>query len=190
MNTKRTYTKRGTSLEKGVERIIAKAVDGPNGCWLFKGMIEADGYGRTTWNSRQVRPHRLVYEFHHGPIPAGHFVRHRCDVRNCVNPDHLETGLPRENTQDMMERGRHRAGGGNPGHGRNWSILSLEDVNEMRKLSRDGMSQLAIGKRYGVSQSVAGDAICEHTFKDATEPPVPRRQWGPGKPLAEERLSK
>jgi HNH endonuclease len=188
---KRGYTRRVTPTAKGVARILAKVVkpDGDGGCWLFTGFIDADGYGKICLNKRQQRPHRVMCEHYHGKSDRP-FVRHKCDVRNCVNPAHLEWGTPKENTRDMVDRGRHlgRPKGSKNPHGRENSTLSKLSpavVDEMRRLARHGgMSQAAIGKLYGVSQTVAGDAICGHTYRDATEPPLPRRGWGPGKAKA------
>ncbi len=194
----RGYTRRLTPSEVGIRRIMDKTIkpEGEGGCWLFTGFVDADGYGKVLINKRQLRPHRVMCEYHHGVAEGRKFVRHKCDVRNCVNPAHLEWGTPKENTMDMVERGRHRGrpvGSKNP-HGRENSTLAKlgpAQVDEMRRLARfGGMSQAAIGKLYGVSQSVAGDAICGHTYRDATEPPLPRRGWGPGKRLEEERLTK
>lgn len=50
--------------------------------------------------------HRLVYVAFHGPIELGRVVRHKCDVRNCINPDHLELGSYQDNSNDMKDRGR------------------------------------------------------------------------------------
>lgn len=41
-----------------------------------------------------------------GPIPKGMFVLHKCDVRACVKPDHLFIGTKKDNTRDMMSKGR------------------------------------------------------------------------------------
>ena len=44
--------------------------------------------GRT--NPRSVEyVHRVSYELFIGPIPADREVHHTCNVRSCVNPDHL-----------------------------------------------------------------------------------------------------
>jgi hypothetical protein len=54
------------------------------------------------------RAHRLAWEHaNDATIPDGMFVLHSCDVTLCVNPEHLRVGTPKENTKDMMDRGRY-----------------------------------------------------------------------------------
>jgi HNH endonuclease len=165
--------------------------NGDDGCWNFTGAMR-QGHGVITRHGKSIYVHRFVFEMVIGPIPEGLCVRHMCDTRSCVNPEHLGIGNQSDNMRDFIATGRHRGTRGKVlGRTNKQDKLSPSTVDEMRRLARHGgMSQAAIGALYGVSQSVAGDAICGHTFKDATEPPVSRRQWGPGKPLAEERLSK
>lgn len=80
------------------------------GCWIWRGTLNYKGYAllslRRVGGSDQCRVHRLMWEMHNGPIPDGLVVRHRCDVRACVNPDHLEIGTVADNQQDMVERER------------------------------------------------------------------------------------
>lgn len=81
-------------------------------CWLWTGTISATGYGRIgkriDGKMKNFAVHRLVHEQEIGKIPKGHFVCHRCDIRNCVRPDHLFTGTAYDNNWDMMNKGRHR----------------------------------------------------------------------------------
>jgi hypothetical protein len=93
------------------ERVLPE----PNsGCWLWTGRYGNQGYGTYGGGRRgeRVQAHRLVWEVTNGPIPTGLFVLHRCDVRGCVNPAHLFLGTAKDNTRDMMAKGRaHFVGG-------------------------------------------------------------------------------
>jgi hypothetical protein len=78
-----------------------------NGCWRWLGKIMPKGYGYI--GSYQHRAHRVMYERLVGPIPKGLWVLHRCDVKDCVNPDHLYTGTRADNARDSVERGQSRS---------------------------------------------------------------------------------
>jgi len=87
-------------------------------CWLWMGCTDRAGYGVLSGR----RAHRISWELHHGSIPPGKIVRHRCDNPSCVNPDHLLLGTHYDNAVD-----RH-VSRGNPfnqraserGHSRYW----------------------------------------------------------------------
>jgi len=96
----------------------------PNtGCWLWLGLIREGpryGYGDMKMptgkrGGKARRAHRVSYEAFKGPIPEGMIVRHKCDVRCCVNPDHLVLGTHADNDADARARGRKQyRGAGNP----------------------------------------------------------------------------
>ena len=83
-----------------------------SGCWLWVGTIGNKGYGRfgtgtTKLGTFKSHPaHRASYQVYRGPIPDGMFVCHKCDVRSCVNPDHLFIGTNLDNNRDMVRKGR------------------------------------------------------------------------------------
>lgn len=68
-----------------------------------------DGYGLFKLNKKATRAHRAIYEHHYGPIPAGMFVCHTCDIRECCNIDHLWLGTMQQNIDDMVSKGRHKS---------------------------------------------------------------------------------
>lgn len=79
-----------------------------NGCHVFQGRKDKDGYGVLRFWSRSVLAHRLSYAMHFGGIPDGKFVLHKCDNPPCINPDHLEAGDQEKNMRDMVSRKRIR----------------------------------------------------------------------------------
>ncbi len=82
------------------------------GCWIWTASTTKGGYGkigRGRQDEGTIDAHRLAYELYVGPIPVGMVVRHKCDVKLCVNPDHLELGTHADNVNDTMSRGRHVA---------------------------------------------------------------------------------
>jgi hypothetical protein len=64
----------------------------PNGCWLWTGYCDRNGYARVydRENKRIDWAHRVSYRMHNGPIPDGHEIDHVCQVTRCVCPHHLD----------------------------------------------------------------------------------------------------
>jgi hypothetical protein len=90
--------------------------------------------------------HREAYEAVNGAgSAAGLVVRHRCDVRACVNPAHLQIGTHSDNVRDKVERGRHP------------TKLTEADVRTIRSeyvpRSKD-FNLHVLASRFGVDQSL------------------------------------
>lgn len=84
-----------------------KYVNKTEGCWLWTGKAQREGYGATVGEeSKMVSAHRLSWEIFNGPIPAGLWVLHKCDVRICVRPDHLFLGTNQDNIKDRVSKRR------------------------------------------------------------------------------------
>jgi len=119
-----------------------------NGCWICTShYIDNDGYPTICCNWRQRKMSRYIYERFVGKIPNKLVIRHKCDTRNCINPEHLEVGTSKENTNDMIIRGRDiKDCGENNGAAK----LTQNEVNKIRtELGTKAMT--LIGKEYGVS---------------------------------------
>ena len=99
---KRQLINRWQSPEERFFKQINK--DPISGCWLWIGAIGGTGYGCIKVKGRNTRAHRFSYELHYKPIPDGFCVCHKCDVRHCVNPDHLFIGTIDDNNKDRLNK--------------------------------------------------------------------------------------
>lgn len=114
-----------------------------SGCHEWQSTIKGTGYGSFHHDGEAQGAHRVSYQLYKGEIPKGLIVRHKCDNRKCVNPDHLILGTQTDNVRDMDERNRRRSRG----------KLTEKDAAEIRKLLEQRFSQTEIAKRFGVKQT-------------------------------------
>lgn len=146
---------KGWTTKDTIEQRFFKFVNKTDTCWLWDGTIANNGYGFIIFRGKRLQTHRASYEMHNGPIPNGLFVCHTCDVRACVNPEHLFLGTIVENRADCVAKRRHSHG---QSHG--WSKLTNDDVIQMRTLFATGAySKVEISRQFGVTPSAAGKAI-------------------------------
>lgn len=138
-----------------LEELLDRSEPEPNtGCWLWKGSIAGGtGYGLTRTDGRPVGAHRLAFALAYGGAPEGRDVCHRCDVRICINPDHLFAGTRAENLADMRRKGRaHDTSGEKNAKAK----LTAPQVLEIRRALAAGASSVVLGRQYGVAkQSIA-----------------------------------
>src|SRR6185369_2535057 len=124
-----------------------------------RGMTYGYVYDRDT--KKRESAHRVAWRLHHGPIPPGMCVCHRCDVPLCVLDGHLFLGTRRENNQDCARKGRYRQGE------RHWKAkLTERDVRFIRRLAKLGAKRKAIGALFGVSHETIKAILSGRTWKN------------------------
>lgn len=125
------------SLEKFWNKVDKTLGHGPQGtCWLWtrKG---TEGYGLFWYQNRFIKPSRFSYLINFGPTDL--WVLHRCDVRSCVNPEHLFAGTRKDNMEDCARKERV-------------STTKL-NADQVREILASRMSHLQIARRFGVTKS-------------------------------------
>ena len=84
-------------------------VDPESGCWLWVSAISR-GYGAIYWERKSRIAHRVVYAIARPDEDIdGLDLHHRCGVRECVNPDHIQPMPHKQNLEadGIIERLRN-----------------------------------------------------------------------------------
>jgi hypothetical protein len=128
--------------DKDQDRIYENILEDDNGCWIWQLGFDNHGYGMSRVNGKQDKAHRIAYKVFVEDVPAGKSVLHMCDVRACVNPEHLYCGTHADNMRDAKER--NRLGGSR-------KKLTAEQKMQLQEL-RGTASKKELAETFGVSQ--------------------------------------
>ncbi len=128
-----------------------------NKCWNWIGPIRSKvlPYGCFYYGYFFMQAHRYSYILHNGPIKDRLFVCHKCDNPRCVNPAHLFLGTPKDNTEDMVNKGRCARGEKHPK-----AKLSKGRVKKIRaEYAKGGTTHRKLAAKFNISQSVIYQVI-------------------------------
>ena len=135
---------------------MARVSPEPNsGCWLWTGGLFQNGYGTAfLQGGKPVTAHRAMMIAQGVALGPKDYVLHRCDVRCCVNPDHLFVGTQTDNMADMNKKGRHR-----PAH------AIPEEWRERIRKEGGGTPAWALAAWFGVSRKTIDNIRNNRSWK-------------------------
>ena len=116
-------------------------------CLIWTGNMFLNGYGqltKTTYGASYA--HQFSAHAFLGvplPIEKGMCVKHKCDTKLCVRPEHLEYGTLQENIQEMIERNPNAMGRVPP---------TEEELNLLRQMISEEVPKRVMSKRIGHSR--------------------------------------
>lgn len=116
-------------------------VDLKTGCWNWIGAKMGGGYGTFRYRGRQEPAHRVMYGWVNGPVLCNSVIRHKCDNKSCVNPDHLISGSQSDNVRDA------------------WRVRRLKQESKERPPKMDRLEK----------RRLHGDCRCKLTEEQAIE---------------------
>jgi hypothetical protein len=128
-------------------------------CWLWTGAKSGNGYGIKMVDDQTKSAHAVAFFLAYSVWPKGRAC-HKCDNPPCVRPDHIFEGTAKENTADMVAKGRHS-------HGERHYAAKLTDIQVIEAIHKRSQGALfrELAKEYGVPRKCISDAVNGVTWK-------------------------
>ncbi len=112
-----------------------------NKCWIWRGPINNNGYGRFSVDKIDHYAHIVAYAIKHKLNKVDLYVCHTCDNKLCVNHNHLFLGTHLDNMKDKISKGRQT------------KKLTDKEVIEIREKYEHGIyTQRKLAGEYNVCQ--------------------------------------
>lgn len=154
----------GTWLE-AIERLLSR-VTFTDTCWLWNGHTNDKGYGYMSVGGRPQGVHRWSWMFFHKASILPKFkILHTCDTPPCIFPFHLWIGTDKENTQDMMSKGRNKYVAV-PVYGEDHGLAKLKakDIPVIRDRHAAGVPKAHIARDFHVCRATIRKVIEGRTW--------------------------
>lgn len=144
-----------------IEERFWMKVNKTDGCWLWMGGKDGDGYGGFWLEGKPISAHRYSYQLNIGPIPEGLLVLHTCDQPACVNPAHFFLGTKKDNAIDREQKGRSRD---SRGEKQGAAKLTEVKVRQIFQDSKNGMSQKKIADKHAIHPSSVSKVLLKQVW--------------------------
>jgi hypothetical protein len=85
-------------------------IDPDTGCWNWtRSTRGSGGYAQVSRCDHVSRmgSHMVWEMYNQSKVEFGMCILHKCDNPRCLNPKHLRKGTKKDNTQDMLRKGRY-----------------------------------------------------------------------------------
>jgi hypothetical protein len=146
-----------------------------DGCWLWMGGRDKDGYGIFRGEVGGVmfsRSHRFSYAMATGDLLVGRQALHSCDNPSCVNPDHLSSGTNMDNMLDKAQKGRAHV----PFGEKAWTAV-LTEV-QARAIRKDARPYAQIAAEFNVTIQTIGDIKRQRSWRHLDDEIVRSKRIG------------
>ncbi len=155
-----------------------------NSCWEWKRSVNKDGYGRTGVAGQDLIAHRVAYFLHYNENPMQLVVCHKCDNPICCNPHHLFLGTNKENTLDMVSKGRNQIG---ENHIR--AKITEEEVSKIKELYLTGnYHHPDLAKLFSISKRQIGRILRGEGWTHLEAPDLTKVKGYTGRKLQKEEV--
>lgn len=149
--------------DEQVRSFKSKLIVTNSGCWIWTGCRCGD-YGRVGMNGKTYTTHKAAFLMSNGRIAPKNVVRHKCDVPLCCRPGHLKQGTHKQNSQDMMRRGRAN---GPKGIRCAAAILNPTKVSRIKRAINNGThTQCELARIHGVDKNTVHAIRCELSWRE------------------------
>lgn len=84
-----------------LKRLFRKRQINSDGCWIWTGYVDKDGYGEIWYADETWRVNRIVFLiFKPDEWDSELQINHNCNNPRCFNPEHLYCGTQADNMAD------------------------------------------------------------------------------------------
>ncbi len=141
-------------------------VENERGCFICTSHGRTrGGYPRLNRGGKWQHLSRWLWAECFGEIPKGYYVCHRCDNPACINPEHFFLGTPKMNTADMIAKSRDHC----MGERHSQAKLNANEVREIRRLYRRGVSRLQLARKFGVKEGTIQSIVYRTSWRSVQE---------------------
>lgn len=132
------------------------------GCLLWRGAQDGKGYGMFKDSlGKKFLAHRVSLGLELGrALTTEECALHKCDVRACINPDHLFVGTRQDNTMDMVSKNRNAKG-----TRVNTAKLNPAKVLAIRALHASGYATDILAAQFGVHRKTINRLVRGKTWR-------------------------